>query len=104
MPKKEIRRHPRIPYFGRVRISWQDSQGCPRYMTGKCLDVSEAGIRVEVPEPIPARTNVMLRAEQLNLTGSAIVKHVARQGLNYFLGLDRKSTRLNSSHLGISYA
>ena len=57
-------------------------------MTGKCLDVSEEGIRVEVPEPIPARTNVMLRAEQMNLTGSAIVKHVERQGLSYFLGLE----------------
>ena len=57
-------------------------------MTGKCLDISEEGIRVEVPESIPARTNVMLRAEQLNLTGSAIVKHIERQGLSYFLGLE----------------
>jgi hypothetical protein len=88
MPKKEIRRHPRIPFFGRVRISWVDSQGCSRYMMGKCLDVSEEGIRVEVPEPIPARTNVMIRAEQINLTSPAVVKHVERQGLSYFLGLE----------------
>ena len=88
MSKTEIRRHRRIPYFGRVRISWEDSQGRSRYAAGRCLDISEDGLRVELSEPIPLRSNISVQAEQVKLSGSAIVKHVARQGSKYWLGLE----------------
>jgi hypothetical protein len=86
MSQREIRRHHRVPYLGRVFISWEDA-GVPKYAPAKCLDVSEAGMRVEMPESIPIRTNVWLRADQIKLGGSAIVKHVERQGTHHVLGL-----------------
>ncbi len=88
MSERNIRRHRRIPYTGPVRISWQGQESTPRYVRGRCLDVSESGMRVEAPEPIPVRTLVLLSAERIKLSGSATVRHVTRQGAKYVLGLE----------------
>jgi hypothetical protein len=84
---KDIRRHHRIPYVGPVRLSWEDDQGRPKFIQAKCVDISETGLRVEVSEPIPVRTSLQLRAERINLSGSAAVKHSVRYGSRYLLGL-----------------
>lgn len=86
--KKDIRRHQRIPYLGRVRISWEDAHGLSKYAVARCLDVSEDGMRIEVSEPIPVRCRISLHADQINLAGSATVKHVARHGSKCILGLE----------------
>ena len=88
VPKKEQRRHHRIPFAGRMRISWEDTRGVARYAMAKCLDVSEDGIRIEVLEPIPARTRVSVQAEQIKCAGSATVKHVEQNRTKYILGLE----------------
>ena len=88
MSQKDIRRHHRIPYLGPVRISWEGTNGCPKYAQARCLDISEGGLRIEVPEPIPVRSRVSICADRINLAGSATVKHVVRQGAKYVLGLE----------------
>ena len=88
MPRKDTRRHFRIPHLGRVRISWEGANGLNKYATGRCLDVSESGMRVEVAESIPAHSRVLLQADLVNLGGSASVKHVQRYGSKYILGLE----------------
>jgi hypothetical protein len=88
MSKKDIRRHHRIPYAGRVRISWEGPQGLTRFALGKCFDISEEGMRIEAPEPVPLYSNVSLQADQLNLTGSATVKYSTRVGAKFILGLE----------------
>ena len=97
MSKTEIRRHSRIPYSGRVRFSWEDSQGRPRFATGKCLDISDEGLRLEVIEAIPQRTIVSLQAEQVRFGGSAVVKHVARRGSKYAVGLELTQALLDKT-------
>jgi hypothetical protein len=87
LSKKDIRRHHRLQYLGRVRISWESTRG-PKYAAAKCLDVSEGGLRIEAPEPIPVYTSISLYADQINLSGAAIVKHVERRGSKYILGLE----------------
>lgn len=88
MSKKDLRRHPRLPYLGRVRISWEDTHGTPKYALANCMEISEGGVRIETPEPIPVYARVSLRVEQINLVGSAAVKHIARRGSKYVLGLE----------------
>jgi len=88
MSKKDIRRHHRLPYLGKVSISWEDTHGLPKYARARCLDVSEAGMRIETPEPIPVYTNISVRADQIKLVGSATVKHVERLGSKCILGLE----------------
>ncbi len=100
MSKRDIRRHHRVAYRGRVAISWVDPQGLPKYASATCQDVSEAGIRIETPAPIPLYTNVSLRADQIKLVGSATVKHLERHGLKYILGLEM-SQALRDQTLGV---
>src|SRR5579864_4548026 len=85
---KEARRHRRIPYTGPIRIGWTDASGSPRFAMAKCIEVSESGIRVEVPVNIAARTTLQINAERIKLAGSATVKHVVRHGAKYLLGLE----------------
>ena len=94
MSHGDIRRHPRTAHPAKVRISWIHTDGNPRYAVGRCLDLSEGGVRVESPESVPVRANVLLHSEQMKLGGgSAVVKHVTRQGVKYTLGLALSSTR-----------
>lgn len=88
MARNDIRRHHRIPYLGPVRISWEGARGERKYAQVKSCDVSEGGLRVEVPEAIPTRTTVWLRADRIQFSGSATVKHVTRVGAKYILGLE----------------
>lgn len=59
-----------------------------RYAHGKCRDMSQGGLRIEVPEAIPLHATVGLQAERIKFTGSATVKHVTREGAKYILGLE----------------
>jgi hypothetical protein len=86
--KKDTRRHDRIPYLAAVRISWEDAHGLRKYAQARCLDVSEDGLLIEVPEPIPVHSTVSLRAEAIKLAGSGTVKHVTRRGSKMVLGLE----------------
>jgi hypothetical protein len=85
---KESRKHQRIPFLGPLRISWIDPTGEPRFAIAKCIDVSEAGLRIEVAANIPLRTALTLNVERLQLSGPASVKHVERRGAKFLLGLE----------------
>ncbi len=43
---------------------------------------------VELPEALEARSHVLLRMEQGNLTGGATVRHCRRVGTKYLVGLE----------------
>jgi hypothetical protein len=91
---KNIRRHRRIPYVGPVRISWDD-RGQPRFALAKCLDISEAGLCIESPEPVPTGATIQVGADRIKLAGSAMVKHVVRNGSKYLLGVELTQFRLD---------
>jgi hypothetical protein len=91
MASKDTRRHRRFPYAGVVRVSWDDGAHGARFARGKCFDVSESGLRVELPVSIPARTIVTLGADGIQVSGAASVKHVERFGAKYLVGLQLNS-------------
>ncbi|MGD1091423.1 MAG: PilZ domain-containing protein [Bryobacteraceae bacterium] len=88
MAGSDVRRHRRVPYMGPIRLSWEDERGQPKFVQSKCLDISESGLRVETSQPIPLRTCLMLRAERINLSGAATVRHSQRYGAKYILGIE----------------
>jgi len=55
---------------------------------GRLVDVSEAGMRVELPEPLEKLTYLTLRADGLKLHGTASVRSCTRKGLKYVVGLE----------------
>jgi len=71
-----------------LRLAWLDERGHIRSLTGRCIDVSRRRIHVEVPEHIPLDTRIMLRADGLNVAGSASVKYVTRCDRTFILVLD----------------
>ena len=68
MPRKDLRRHERVPCALSVLLGWPDQGGSDRYARGKCRDVSEAGLRIETVDTIPPQTYVNLRIEKWDLT------------------------------------
>ncbi|SRR5579883_67869 len=84
---KELRRHRRVSYLGPVQIAWQD-RGETRYVRGRCLDASDSGLRVELPVSIPVTTEIQLNSERIRISGSARVRHIARHGAKYILGIE----------------
>jgi len=88
MPRKDLRRHERVPCTLSVLLGWPDQDGSDRYARGKCRDVSEAGLRIETVDTIPTHTYVNLRIEKWDLTSSARVRYSRRAGPVHVIGLE----------------
>src|SRR3712207_8525656 len=97
------RRPPRSPLFPYTTLFLSPEDHAPEdHAPG--LPGSRDDGRVVPPEPAPHRRRVLLVGpppERL-LRGEAPARHSARRSPS--APLDRKSTRLNSSHANISYA
>ena len=78
----------RVPHDKPIRLAWLDERGHIRCLTGRCIDVSSRRVHVEVREQIPLHTRVMLRADGMNVAGSASVKYVTRYDTKFILVLD----------------
>ena len=84
----ELRRHTRSVKSSPVQIIWKDRQGLDKFVNGRILDVSESGMRVEVPEPLDKQTYLTLQSIALGLHGSASVRSCTRKGMKYMVGLE----------------
>jgi hypothetical protein len=95
MALRDLRRDPRLASGDAVRISWEDLAVGQRFALGKCVDVSASGLKIEVLAPIPVHTSLMIRAENLGLSGPAVVKHSLRRGAKYVIGVQLSEGRLS---------
>jgi hypothetical protein len=86
--KGNFRRHNRTQAQSIVELVWKDPLGNEKYTKARTLDISEAGMRVEVPERIPERSYVTIRADQLSLHGRGSVKTCRGKGIKYVVGLE----------------
>lgn len=85
----DLRRADRQPCDQRVTVVWRDAAGQEKFVQAKALDISEQGLRLEVPEPLPCQIYLTLRAEKLGLRGNASVRHCMRvRGSRYAVGLE----------------
>jgi hypothetical protein len=88
MSQGELRRHARTERSSPIQIVWQDRAGTDRYISGRSLNVSTAGMRAEVSEPIEKLTYVTVQCAALALHGRASVRTCTRKGTKYVLGLE----------------
>lgn len=88
MNQGDLRRHERAAKSAPVQIIWKDRGGEDKFVSGRILDVSESGIRVEVGDPLEKQTYVTLHSPGLSLHGSASVRTCARKGMKYIVGLE----------------
>ena len=52
------------------------------------LDISEAGLRLAVPEEIPIRTFVFIDDPTLGISTNATVRHCKRNVMKYVIGVE----------------
>ena len=72
-----------------VRVLWQDKTGCDKYAMVRSVDISTSGVRLEMPEPLEARSIVTLQSQQLGLHGSGSVRYCKRGvGGKYVIGVE----------------
>ena len=86
--KGNLRRHHRKPKTAVVQLMWKDRFGNDKFANARTLDISESGMRVEMPEPLVERSYVVLRAESVGLRGQASVRSCSRTGSKYTIGLE----------------
>ena len=83
-----LRRHARSIKSSVVSVVWTDRLGGDKFVNGRTVDVSEAGIRIEIPEPIDKATYVTVQCPAMGLHGRASVRTCNRKGTKYVLGLE----------------
>lgn len=88
MKTEKLRRHGRTPFPEPVRLNWDDGQGRLYEVRGKGIDRSPSGLRLEVKDPVPAKAIVLVHAGSHGAVGSAYVRHCARRGVRYMVGLE----------------
>jgi hypothetical protein len=83
---KDKRHNRRIHCVKPIRVSWEEN-GEPRFVYAKCIEISENGVRIELPYPVRTGSRILLREDSLGLATSATVKHLIRKGGKCMLGL-----------------
>jgi len=83
-----MRRHERTENYETVQVMWKDRDGGDKYANARTLNISELGMRIEVPEPLQERSYVILRCDKLKLSGTASVRSCQRKGNRYQIGLE----------------
>ena len=82
------RRHTRKRFSASVRVGWQDADRNDKVASTRVLDISESGMRFELPEPVPARGDVMLRSDKIGLQTRAVVRFCECHGRKYAVGVE----------------
>ena len=85
---KEARKQARRPIECDVAVSWQDREGAVRFVRARGVDISESGARIEADEPLEVGSYVFARVLEYGVGATARVRHCARRGGKYAIGLD----------------
>jgi len=84
----DLRRQARLACAVSVKVRWCDASGNEKFANASALDISQSGVRLKVPEPLPVLACVAVSSEKLKLRGEASVRHCSRLGVNYTAGLE----------------
>jgi hypothetical protein len=84
----ELRKSGRIPYKGKVSISFLNATGTACNVLGECVDISEGGMKIRLREPLSVRAFVGIRCREANLHGSASVRSCNHVKMGYMAGLE----------------
>ncbi len=91
--RPELRKESRRPIGGEVLLVWQGGNGQRQFCTVRGVDLSETGVGVESPEPLPVDAYVQVHAEHLGFSWAARVRHCRDRRSKYLIGLERSTFR-----------
>ena len=87
-PKRDVRLYGRCKIMCPVTLAWQDTEGRTQRMQVRGVDMSGAGACVESSKPVTPGSRVYVQMKDLKLMGGAVVRHCARRGIKYRIGLE----------------
>jgi hypothetical protein len=90
---QDMRRHRRKQVEYTLSASWKDEDGVTKFSQTKGVDLSESGVRIESTEPMEIGRCIHIRVDELNLVGTAVVRHCSRRGAKYVIGLELSESR-----------
>ena len=70
-----------------VFLSWQAANGALHRVTGRCVDLSPSGAKLETIDRLDIRAGVLVHSEQFGRMGLASVRYCSRVGMKYEVGL-----------------
>jgi hypothetical protein len=76
--RHDLRRQDRQPCEHKITVTWRDAGGENKFAIARAIDISESGIRLQMPEAPPLHTYVMIRATKLGLLGNASIRYCVR--------------------------
>ncbi len=79
-----MRHQQRRPCEQSVSVVWRDARGENKFANARALDISESGIRLQMPEAPPLHAYVTLRASKLGLLGNASVRYCVHTSASKF--------------------
>jgi hypothetical protein len=82
-----IRPEDRYDVDFQVFLSWQAPNGLIHRVTGRCVDLSPSGAKIETIDHLDVRSGVLVHSEQFGRMGLASVRYCARMGMKYEVGL-----------------
>jgi hypothetical protein len=81
------RRAARRPLEAPIDLQWNAEGGDKRLESCRLIDISDTGVRIELPEALPLLQHVLVRMPALNISALAQVKHCEWTSNAYTAGL-----------------
>lgn len=69
-------------------VTWCDEEGHDKFANARALDVSDIGLRLQIPVRIREKSYISLRCEALGIHGRASVRYCSRAGNKYIIGVE----------------
>lgn len=91
MATRERRTATRVGIDDLISVSWVDPSGAHYRERVRCVDVSEGGLRLELPRRIDPGSYVNVRTDKYHLNASARVRNVVARGVRYHIGFEFNS-------------
>jgi hypothetical protein len=90
---KDRRRAVRVPCSLPVTVTWTEEEGNQdHYLTGKCVEISTSGLRIELVRRIPYLTQVTLRVAGMAFAISGRVRHSRTGASKATMGIELSQT------------
>jgi hypothetical protein len=70
-----------------VYLSWQAANGANQRVSGRCVDLSPSGAKLETQNPLEARAQILMHSEAFGRMGVGTIRYCRRDGMKYRVGL-----------------
>jgi hypothetical protein len=74
-----------------VFLSFQAGDGTSQRVSGRCVDLSTSGAKLETIDKLAVRSNILVHSEQFGRMGLASIRYCVRQAMKYEVGLQFSS-------------